>query len=252
MRTRPGPLLAELHAHTTWSDGSLELNELVDLYGRAGFDGLAVTDHVVRTDDPWPSDDVLGVSRAQYPAYRDAIECAAVRAESLYGLLVLPGLELTYNDLDPAEAAHAVAVGLHEFVSVDEGIGGAMETARAAGAALIAAHSYDSEPSLSASRLTQKFARDPELAALAHRFELFNRSQLFAWVAEAGLPVVACGDAHLREYLYGWKTMLPCARDEQEIVSYSSARNDRSISPGSKRTSSGSPLEAVAEQFTTP
>ena len=71
MRTRPGPLLAELHAHTTWSDGSLELNELVDLYGRAGFDVLGVTDHVVRTDDPWPSDDALGVSRAQYPAYLD-------------------------------------------------------------------------------------------------------------------------------------------------------------------------------------
>jgi hypothetical protein len=33
------PLLCELHAHTTWSDGDLSLRELVDLYGghlRAG------------------------------------------------------------------------------------------------------------------------------------------------------------------------------------------------------------------------
>jgi len=29
------PLLAELHAHTTWSDGPLTPGELVDFYGRA-------------------------------------------------------------------------------------------------------------------------------------------------------------------------------------------------------------------------
>ena len=51
MNTRP--LLCELHAHSTWSDGSLTLTELVDLYGRSGFDVLCVTDHAVRSDDPW-------------------------------------------------------------------------------------------------------------------------------------------------------------------------------------------------------
>ena len=42
------PLLCELHAHTTFSDGSLTVRELVDLYGFAGFDVLAVTDHACR------------------------------------------------------------------------------------------------------------------------------------------------------------------------------------------------------------
>jgi predicted metal-dependent phosphoesterase TrpH len=46
------PLLSELHAHSTWSDGDLSVREPVDLYGRSGFDVLAITDHVVRTDDP--------------------------------------------------------------------------------------------------------------------------------------------------------------------------------------------------------
>jgi len=44
-------LLCELHAHTTWSDGSLELEQVVDLYGRRRFDVLSITDHVVRGDD---------------------------------------------------------------------------------------------------------------------------------------------------------------------------------------------------------
>ena len=45
-RTRSGALLAELHAHTTWSDGILSVPALVDLYGAQGFDVLCITDHV--------------------------------------------------------------------------------------------------------------------------------------------------------------------------------------------------------------
>jgi len=41
------PLLCELHAHTTWSDGVLSVGALCDVYGRAGFDVLAVTDHTL-------------------------------------------------------------------------------------------------------------------------------------------------------------------------------------------------------------
>ena len=229
MRTRIQPLLAELHAHTTWSDGALPLPELVDLYGRRGFDVLCVTDHVVRSDDPWTleGDPALGVSELDHPAYLEEVEREAARALGRYGMVVLPGLELTYNDTDPALAAHAVAIGLRRFVPVDDGIAEAMKTARGAGAALIAAHPYDGEPAPSASRLTQRFARDPELAALAHRFELFNRSQLYAWVSERGLPAVAAGDTHAPEHVFGWKTLLPCQRHERAIVDY--LRSERPV-----------------------
>ena len=54
MTVKTSPLLCELHAHSTWSDGELALAELVDLYGTHGFDVLVVTDHVLRSDDPWP------------------------------------------------------------------------------------------------------------------------------------------------------------------------------------------------------
>jgi hypothetical protein len=33
----PHTLVAELHAHTTWSDGEFSIPELVELYGHAGF-----------------------------------------------------------------------------------------------------------------------------------------------------------------------------------------------------------------------
>jgi len=134
----PEPLLCELHAHTTWSDGALTPAELVDLYGSAGFDVLAITDHVVR--DP-PGAQALAA--ADHPDYLEEIEREAERAAALYRLLVIPGLELTYDDPDPRLAAHAVAVGLREHIDLDGGFDGALTAARDRGAALIAAHPYE-------------------------------------------------------------------------------------------------------------
>ena len=35
-----------------------------------------------------------------------------------------------------------------------------------------------------------------------------------------GLPAVASGDFHRPEHLHGWKTLLPCAKDETGVVEY--------------------------------
>lgn len=215
-------LLAELHAHTTWSDGRLPMRELVDLYGEHRFAVLCITDHVLRSDDPCANagDWSRGVTPDLYPSYLAEIEAEAERAIERYGMPLLPGAELTYNDPDPLEAAHAVAVGLDQFVSLDAGIAAAMEVAAATGAALIAAHPFAGEPTENETRRTERFSHDPGLAALAHRFELYNRSQRFSWVAEARLPVVAAGDTHTAEHVYGWKTLLPCEHHPEAIVDF--------------------------------
>lgn len=223
MRVRSGPLLAELHAHTTWSDGAFSIGQVVDVYGSRGFDVLCVTDHVVRSDDPWldPAEwRHRGVRGEVYASYLAEIRLEAERARSRYDLLVIPGLELTYNDLEPDLAAHAVAVGLEEFVAVDDGIGRAIQAARAAGAATIAAHPFDDDAPGPRSRLTRAFATDPALRDIVDRFELFNRTTLFAWVSREGLPAVASGDFHRLEHLAGWKTLLPCEKDAGAVVAY--------------------------------
>jgi 3',5'-nucleoside bisphosphate phosphatase len=201
--------------------------ELVDLYGRHGFDALCVTDHVVRRDDPWLGVDGWNgssVDATSWESYLAEIEREAERAEATYGMIVVAGLELTYNDTDPARAAHAVALGLRSFVSVDDGIAEAIETAVEAGAAVIAAHPFDSSPQPSSTRLTQRFAGDEALRRLVHRFELFNRTQLFGWVAGAALPAVATGDFHRPEHLTGWKTLVPGPSSEAALVEYLRSR----------------------------
>jgi len=224
MRGKLEPLLCELHAHTRWSDGALILSELVDLYGQNGFDVLAVTDHVVRRDDPWlphdgPGCSVRGSNHADYLA---EILAQAERARRDYDLLLVAGLELTFNDPDPAASAHAVAVGCRPFVGLDDGLDLALAQAREAGAALIAAHPYRQETGGgSPARATTRFSLEwRELEPLVDRWELFNRYELFAWIAERGFPAVANGDFHQPEHLHGWKTLLPCAKSEEAVVDY--------------------------------
>jgi predicted metal-dependent phosphoesterase TrpH len=213
MATKTAPLLCELHAHTTWSDGLLSVRELVDLYGRSGFDVLAVTDHTCR--------DALHVVESDFEAYLAEVDREAARARSLYDLLVLPGLELTFDHPDSDLAAHAVAVGLREFVGVADGLEPALVAARARGAALVAAHPFASAEAAASSRGTGAFhAERARFEPLVDRYELFNRHTLFAWVAEAGLPTVASGDFHQPEHLATWKTMLPCDKDEAAVVAY--------------------------------
>jgi predicted metal-dependent phosphoesterase TrpH len=219
-------LLSELHAHSTWSDGALSLRELADLYGRAGFDVLCVTDHVLASDDPWllrqrASGRLAHVHALNHGAYLESIDAEAERARALYDLLIVPGVELTLNHADPAQAAHALAIGLREYVSVDHGIVDALRAARESGAALVAAHPHGESPDAVPLRTTQRFYREwEELAPLVDRVELFNRHDVFTWVAERKLPGVASGDVHRVEHFSSWKTLLPCLRHERALVDY--------------------------------
>src|SRR5215831_9354730 len=224
----PEPLLCEFHAHTTWSDGVLTPAQLVDLYGRAGFDVLAITDHVVRDAEPWCAG-AKAVSGSAYDAYLAEIEREAERALSRHGLLVVPGLELTYDDPDPRSGAHAVAVGLRRHIDMNRGLELALAEASADGAALIAAHPYRLGDLGGTARTTARWSEEAYwAAAVVDRFEVCNRHEFFPWVARERLPVVASGDFHRPEHLATWKTLLPAEKSEHAVVAY--LRSGRPVS----------------------
>ncbi|MGH3062872.1 MAG: PHP domain-containing protein, partial [Gaiellaceae bacterium] len=174
------PLLCELHAHTTWSDGSLTLTELVDVYGRHGFDVLCITDHVLPTGAPY-------LTEAAHERYFDAIDREARRAREQYGLLLVPGVELTFHDRDADDAGHALALGLRSWIPLDCGFEHALLEARAAGAVVIAAHPHALEADPNHARTTRWFWKNRDrVAELVDRWELINRQQTFGWIAEFG------------------------------------------------------------------
>ena len=207
------PLLAELHAHTTWSDGELSLRALVDLYGLQGFDVLCVTDHALPDG---AANGCVGVHN--WRDYLDEVEHEAGRAEREYGLLLIPGVELTDNHDDPLRAAHALAIGLRSFVSVELGLRTAVLDGRRAGAAIVAAHPHAPGEN---SRGTCRWWHERDAPSIRpDRYELFNRRDVFTWVAERDLPCVATGDFHCIEHLRTWKTLLPCAKEELAVVEF--------------------------------
>jgi len=96
-----------------------------------------------------------------------------------------------------------------------------MAEARAAGAAIIAAHPHSDELDPTPGRTTRGVYADPtHMRELVDRYELVNRHDVFAWVAQERLPSVACGDAHLPEHVFTWKTLLPCEQNEAEVTAY--------------------------------
>jgi hypothetical protein len=205
-------LLCELHAHSTWSDGTLTVTELVDLYGFHGFDVLCLTDHALPAENKH-------LTELTHGRYVEAIEREARRAREQYDLLLIPGLELTFHDGGPDNAGHALALGLRSWVPLDGGLEEAMRSARAHDAAIVAAHPHGECDDPNTARTTRFFSRNWErLHGLVDRYELINRTQTFGWVAEAGLRAVATGDFHRPEHLETWKTLLPCAKSEQRVI----------------------------------
>lgn len=208
-------LLCELHAHSTWSDGAFSVPALVDLYGGQGFDVLCLTDHVHAAGDACAGS---GLPAERFGDYLTEIEREGERGLAEYGLLVLPGVELTVNDADPDRAGHALAIGLRDWVSLEDGLERALLQARHVGAALVAAHPSGPSPETPRGATRRFWAELDGLGGLVDRFELINRHDVFGWIAEARLPAVAVGDFHRFEHLFTWKTLLPCARDEAAVV----------------------------------
>jgi len=74
---------ANLHTHTTFSDGKATLDERIEQYGRSGYSVLAVTDHGLVADvSGKSSDELLVVSGAEY-------EVPGFRPDSFYHLVCL-------------------------------------------------------------------------------------------------------------------------------------------------------------------
>ena len=233
-------LVCELHAHSTWSDGFLTLAELVDLHGNADVDVLCITDHAVRLDDPSPN----AVDAWTWPAYAAAIRAEAARALSEYGLILIQGLELSDNHEDPDLSAHALAIGLERYVSMDAGFVPALEEANNQSAAVVAAHPYTSSD-VNAHRATRRIWRERDaLRGLLHRYELFNRREVFTWVAAEGLPPVAAGDVHRAEHLASWKTLLPCDRDPAAVVAHLRSSGRVLLTPFAPEQAANLPIAA--------
>src|SRR5215813_4114506 len=117
-------LLCDFHVHTRWSDGRLSIREVVDLYGQTGrFDVVAITDHILMARDLLARAGRLvtlgsrqfSVTEDRFDDYLAEINEEARRAQKVYGMLVIPGAEITQNHIRSKRNSHIVALNIREY-----------------------------------------------------------------------------------------------------------------------------------------
>jgi predicted metal-dependent phosphoesterase TrpH len=212
-------ILADLHVHSTFSDGKMSIAELVDFYGRRGFGCIAITDHICETET------LLGraaryfnctLSPATFRSYLSQIEVEAERAWSQYKMVVIPGLEITQNSFLNHRSSHILGLGVSEFISAD---GDVVEIARAIrrqGALAVAAHPVSSgqfEP-----QTLHLWNRRHELEREFDAWEVASGPRLFEEVRTSGLPMLASSDLHHARQINAWKTVIDSERHPEAIL----------------------------------
>lgn len=219
-------LLCDFHIHTRWSDGTLSIREVCDLYGQTGhFDAIAITDHILMEHD-WLGRAGRVASLGQrrfsvrpddFDGYRAEILDEAERARARYGLLVIPGAEITQNHLRAARNSHIVALGLTEWISADQSAQSILTEIRRQGALSIACHPYHRTTRRLEISTCYLWDHRQELAHLIDAWEAGNRDDLFSVTSRAPYPYVANSDFHRPRHLYSWKTLLRAPRTWEGI-----------------------------------
>ncbi len=200
-------ILCDFHVHSRFSDGQMTIPELVDFYGQRGFGAIAITDHLCE------SQTFLGQSarwlersltERSFPIYIEQIKEQAERAQNQYGMVVLPGFEVTKNSMFNHRSAHILAIGLDRYVSADQDPLSVAREIRSQGGLAIAAH-----PVHTGSKEPQTFFlwnRRHEYADEFDAWEVASGPVFYSEVQDSGLPLIASSDLHHRGQINSWKT----------------------------------------------
>ncbi len=205
--------MADLHIHSTFSDGKLTIPALVDLYGSRGFGVIAITDHLCEEKTLiGKAASYIGhtLTRASFPIYKEILKTEAERAWDRYRMVVITGVELSKNSILNHRSAHILGLGVSEFTSADGDVAEIAMGIRGQGALAIAAHP------VSTRKLEKQtyhlWDRRRELENAFDAWEVASGPYLFDEVLHSTLPKVASSDLHHPKQLKSWKTVFDCER----------------------------------------
>ena len=210
-------LLCDFHVHTRWSDGRLSVAEVVDLYGSTGkFDVIAITDHILMKKDLLARAGriatlgrrAFGVREEEFEAYLEDIRAEGRRALKAYGMLVVPGAEVTQNRIRAKKNSHIIALGVKKYISADQSADAILREIRRQGALSIACHPHHTTTRRIEISTCYLWDHREELSDLVDVWEAANRDDLFSVTSLKHYPYVANSDFHKPKHLYSWKTLL--------------------------------------------
>jgi predicted metal-dependent phosphoesterase TrpH len=211
-------LLCDFHIHTKYSDGSVELRRTVDLFGQAGFDVISITDHVVNGDSTigkLANRFRFSITEENFQEYLSALRHETERARDKYGMLVIPGIEISKNYLSSDKSAHILIIDIREFVSACWSYEKIFLAAKGQGALIVACHPHHTsdlgKETLFLWNNKEKYAKYMDAWEIANRDDVFNVISLKKY------PYIANSDFHRARHLYSWKTLLNCEKNIDSV-----------------------------------
>lgn len=204
-------MLADMHIHSTYSDGKLTIPEIVDFFGSKGFRIIAITDHLCEENSFFGKASRLlkkTLTKESFPFYLEEINREGVRAMERYGMMVIPGIELTKNSMIFHRSAHIIALGIKGYISADGEIIDLINRIKAQEAIAIAAHPVSTR--FFEHQTYQLWDNRIELAGMFDAWEVASGPYLFKEVMESGLPLIANSDFHHPKQMRSWKTLIRC------------------------------------------
>ncbi|MDI6727579.1 MAG: PHP domain-containing protein [Thermodesulfovibrionales bacterium] len=211
-------LLCDFHIHTKYSDGSVELKKTIDLYGQAGFDVIAITDHVVNGDNSigkLAHRFKLSVTASNFDEYISNIKYEAERAWNKYEMLVVPGVEISKNYISPEKSAHILIIDIKDFIPACLNYEKIFLEAKQQDALIVACHPHHMSD-MSRDTLFLWNNRD-KYAKYIDAWEIANRDDVFNVISLKKYPYIANSDFHKARHLYSWKTLLNCKKDIESV-----------------------------------
>ncbi|MBT9536778.1 MAG: PHP domain-containing protein [Nitrospirae bacterium] len=212
-------LLCDFHIHTKYSDGSVELRKTIDIFGQAGFDAIAITDHVVNGDNS------IGklvrrfrfsVKEDNFDEYISAVNQEAERAWNKYGMLVIPGVEISKNYLSSDKSAHILIIDIKNYIPACWSYEKIFLEAKKQNALIIACHPHNTTEIASRDTLFLWNNRD-KYAKYIDAWEIANRDDVFNVISLKKYPYIANSDFHRTRHLYSWKTLLNCEKNTGSV-----------------------------------
>ncbi|MCB0394356.1 MAG: PHP domain-containing protein, partial [Bdellovibrionales bacterium] len=195
-------MLVDLHIHSVFSDGDMAIPEIIDLYGQRGFGAIAITDHVCESQTligGFARAFNLSVTPNSFDFYHDLIESENERAKKLYGMMVIPGVELSKNSIRNDRSAHILALGIQKYISADGSIREICDSIHAQGGIAIAAHPVNTR--VSEKQTYSLWNHRDDFAKYFDAWEVASGKHIFSEVMSSELPIVANSDLHRRHQL---------------------------------------------------
>jgi UDP-N-acetylglucosamine:LPS N-acetylglucosamine transferase len=211
--------LCDFHIHTNYSDGRLALPEVIDFYGRRGFDCICITDH---TADPrrliGKFSELLNLTIAceQLDEYFDVLERERRRAWRKYEMLVMTGLEFNKEGFTRKTSGHLLGLDLKAPIPPSLDFMEIIARLHAQGGLAVAAHPHVMKSEWGKNTLFL-WENQELFAPVIDAWEIANRNNIFTPVGLKRMAYLANSDFHKPRHIYSWKTILYCEKDPEAI-----------------------------------